>query len=105
MRYIESIEELERLTYRDERERPRNYKEHFYPCYVSYAEPWDFHFCGNWYFENFTPEETAKIHLKGLKRRRESLKEELIDIQDKITAISEKILALDGEIKNLEKDF
>ena len=24
---------------KDERERPYNYKEHFYPCYIKYEEP------------------------------------------------------------------
>ena len=35
---------------RDERERPINYEGHFYPCYIEYEQPWDSHFCGNYYF-------------------------------------------------------
>ena len=42
---------------KDERERPNNYEEHFYPCYIEYEEPWDFHFCGKFYFVNETKEE------------------------------------------------
>ena len=99
MRYIESIEELEYLTRKDERERPRNYKEHFYPCYISYAEPWDSHFCGDWYFEKFTPEETARMRFEDLKRKREYLKKKLNDTQEEIYATNAQILALNKKIR------
>jgi hypothetical protein len=99
MIYIESIEELEYLTRKDERERPRNYKEHFYPCYISYEEPWDFHFCGSWYFEKFTPEETDKRRFEDLRRYRESLKKKSAEIQEEIYAINAQILALNKKIR------
>lgn len=50
----------------DERERPSNYEEHFYPCYIEYAEPWDFHFCGNFYFMNKTKEEAITMRKANL---------------------------------------
>ena len=51
---------------RDERERPRNYEEHFYPCYIEYEEPWDFHFCGYFYFLNDSKEEAIAMRRKNL---------------------------------------
>ena len=51
---------------KDERERPYNYKEHFYPCYIEYEEPWDFHFCGKYYFVNKTKEEAIAMRRKNL---------------------------------------
>ena len=50
----------------DERERPDNYEEHFYPCYIEYVEPWDFHFCGNFYFMNENKEEAITTRRKNL---------------------------------------
>lgn len=68
----------------DERERPDNYEEHFYPCYIKYVEPWDFHFCGNFYFMNETKEEAITMRKTNLinyiterKRQIESAKLEL----------------------------
>lgn len=51
---------------RDERERPRDYEEHFYPCYIEYEEPWDYHFCGDFYFKNETREEAIAMRRKNL---------------------------------------
>ena len=51
---------------KDERELPYNYKEHFYPCYIEYEEPWDFHFCGKYYFVNETKEEAIAMRRKNL---------------------------------------
>lgn len=51
---------------KDERERPYNYKEHFYPCYIEYSEPWDYHFCGSYYFMNKTKEEAIAMRKKNL---------------------------------------
>lgn len=51
---------------KDERERPYNYKEHFYPCYIEYDEPWDYHFCGSYYFMNKTKEEAIAMRKKNL---------------------------------------
>lgn len=51
---------------RDERERPRNYEEHFYPCYIEYEEPWDYHFCGDFYFLNKSREEAIAMRRKNL---------------------------------------
>lgn len=51
---------------RDERERPRDYKEHFYPCYIEYEEPWDYHFCGNFYFKNESKEEAITMRRENL---------------------------------------
>lgn len=50
----------------DERERPHNYEEHFYPCYIEYAEPWDFHFCGCYYFKNKSREEAITMRKVNL---------------------------------------
>lgn len=50
----------------DEKKRPYNYEEHFYPCYIEYDEPWDFHFCGNFYFMNETKEEAIATRRKNL---------------------------------------
>ena len=51
---------------KDERERPYHYEEHFYPCYIEYDEPWDSHFCGNYYFVNKTKEEAIAMRRKNL---------------------------------------
>ena len=51
---------------RDERERPHDYEEHFYPCYIEYEQPWDSHFCGNYYFMNETKEEAIAMRKKNL---------------------------------------
>jgi hypothetical protein len=51
---------------RDERERPRNYEEHFYPCYIEYEEPWDYHFCGDFYFKNESREEAIAMRRENL---------------------------------------
>ncbi len=51
----------------DERERPTKYEEHFYPCYIEYAEPWDFHFCGYYYFVNETKEQAISMRKENLK--------------------------------------
>ena len=50
----------------DERERPYNYEEHFYPCYIEYDEPWDFHFCGNFVFVNKTKEDAIAARRNNL---------------------------------------
>ena len=50
----------------NEMERPSNYKEHFYPCYIEYEEPWDLHFCGNFYFMNKTREEAIDMRRVNL---------------------------------------
>jgi hypothetical protein len=50
----------------DERERPHNYEEHFYPCYIKYEEPWDLHFCGYFYFLNDSKEEAIAMRRKNL---------------------------------------
>jgi hypothetical protein len=51
---------------RDERERPRDYEEHFYPCYIEYEEPWDYHFCGDFYFLNKSREEAIAMRRENL---------------------------------------
>lgn len=51
---------------KDERERPANYEEHFYPCYIEYEEPWDFHFCGSFHFVNETKEEAISMRQTNL---------------------------------------
>ena len=70
---------------KDERERPYNYKEHFYPCYIEYDEPWDFHFCGSYYFVNKTKEEAIAMRRKNL----------LEYIQEKNKAINAAMLELE----------
>ena len=50
----------------DERERPADYKEHFYPCYIDYEEPWDLHFCGYYYFVNETKKEAIEMRRRNL---------------------------------------
>lgn len=51
---------------RDDRERPHDYEEHFYPCYIVYVDSWDAHFCGNYYFANKTKEEAIAMRRKNL---------------------------------------
>lgn len=51
---------------RDERERPRDYEEHFYPCYIEYEEPYDYHFCCDFYFKNESREEAIAMRRKNL---------------------------------------
>ena len=51
---------------KDERERPANYEEHFYPCYIEYEEPWDFHFCSSFHFVNKTKEEAISMRQTNL---------------------------------------
>lgn len=70
---------------RDERERPHDYEEHFYPCYIEYEQPWDSHFCGNYYFMNETKEEAIAMRKKNL----------LEYIQEKNKEINAAILALE----------
>ena len=70
---------------RDERERPRDYEEHFYPCYIEYEQPWDCHFCGNYHFMNKTKEEAIAMRKKNL----------LEYIQGKDKAINAAILELE----------
>lgn len=72
----------------DERERPNNYEKHFYPCYIEYAESWDSHFCGDFYFLNKTKEEAIAMRRTNL-----------------INSIAEKrkqIETAEVELKNLE---
>ena len=69
---------------RDERERPHDYEEHFYPCYIEYEQPWDSHFCGNYYFMNETKEEAIAMRKKNL----------LEYIQEKNKEINAAILGL-----------
>lgn len=71
---------------RDERERPCDYEEHFYPCYIEYEEPWDSHFCGNYYFMNNTKEEAIAMRRKNL----------LKYIQEKSKVINAAALELEG---------
>lgn len=70
---------------RDERERPHDYEEHFYPCYIEYEQPWDSHFCGNYYFMNKTKEEAIAMRKKNL----------LEYIQEKNKEINAAILGLE----------
>ena len=70
---------------KDERERPHDYEEHFYPCYIGYEEPWDSHFCGNYYFMNETKEEAIAMRKKNL----------LEYIQEKNKEINAAIFALE----------
>ena len=71
---------------RDDRERPINYEEHFYPCYIEYEQPWDSHFCGNYYFMNETKEEAIAMRKKNL----------LEYINEKSKAINAAVLELEG---------
>lgn len=89
MYFIKDIEDLERFISYDERERPANYKEHFYPCFIEYEEPWDLHFCGQYYFVKLTPEETRNKRIKYLEEKRLTL---LCEIQQ-----------VEAEIKNLKE--
>jgi len=57
--------DVETLVY-DERERPRNYEEHFYPCYIKYVDSWDAHFCGYFYFMNETREDAIAMRKTNL---------------------------------------
>ena len=69
--------DIEKLVH-DERERPCNYEEHFYPCYIKYEEPWDLHFCGNFYFINESKKEAIAMRrgnlLTYIKKKREEIK-------------------------------
>ena len=69
----------------DERERPRDYEEHFYPCYIKYEEPWDFHFCGSFFFMNKTREEAIamrKINLTNyITERRQQIKAAKVELK------------------------
>ena len=64
---------------KDERERPYNYKEHFYPCYIEYDEPWDFHFCGSYYFMNKTKEEAISMRHTNLLKYIDEKYQEIYD--------------------------
>lgn len=57
--------DVENLVH-DERERPRNYEEHFYPCYIEYADSWDAHFCGYFYFMNESREDAIAMRKTNL---------------------------------------
>ena len=90
MTYIENISDLEK-TIRDERERPRDYKEHFYPCYVEYADSWDAHFCGKYYFTDHTPEQVAEMRLKSRYRWLERLETKKAEIEQEIAALKKEL--------------
>ena len=64
---------------KDERGRPYNYKEHFYPCYIEYDEPWDFHFCGSYYFMNKTKEEAISMRHTNLLKYIDEKYQEIYD--------------------------
>ena len=51
---------------KDEIERPYNYKAHFYPCYIEYDEPWDFHFFCCYYFMYKSIEEAISMRHTNL---------------------------------------
>ena len=83
-RWVTSPADVEKYV-RDKRERPHDYEEHFYPCYIEYEQPWDSHFCGNYYFMNKTKEEAIAMRKKNL----------LEYIQEKNKAINAAILELE----------
>lgn len=83
-RWVTCPADVERYV-RDERERPHDYEEHFYPCYIEYEQSWDSHFCGNYYFMNKTKEEAIAMRKKSL----------LEYIQEKNKEINAAIFALE----------
>lgn len=76
MCYIESVKDLEEFI-KDERERPSDYQTHTYPCYIEYSEPWDMHFCGSYYFLNYTPIEAMQIRISYLQNRVNKMQENI----------------------------
>ena len=89
MYYITSAKELEKFV-RIEVSRPKDYKNHFYPCYIEYDEPWDTHCCGEYYFMDYTPEKTIEI-------RKNHLKDELKNLDKQRAKINQELKKL-GEI-------
>lgn len=80
-----SIDNLESRI-KDERERPRDYKNHAYPCLLEYEDPWDFHFCGKYHFVN----DPTNEKLIGAFLAEKRLAEEILRIQqEKIKNIEE----------------
>lgn len=72
---------------KDERERPHNYEEHFYPCYIEYDEPWDFHFCGSYYFVNKTKEEAISMRQTNLLKYIDEKYQEICDAKRELKKI------------------
>lgn len=73
---------------KDERERPYNYKEHFYPCYIEYDEPWDFHFCGSYYFMNKTKEEAISMRHTNLLKYIDEKYQEISDAKRELQKLN-----------------
>ena len=72
----------------DKRERPDNYEEHFYPCYIMYEEPWDSLY-GNFYFMN--------------KSRKEAINMRHTNLMNYIAEKRRQIEAAELELKKLKK--
>lgn len=90
MTYVESIKDLER-RFQVEAERPIDYQNHFYPCYLEFVDSMDAHFCGRFYFAELTPEETKaqrRAHLKALINNH---KEEIAKLEKEIALLEEEI--------------
>ena len=92
--WVTCPEEVEEYV-TDERERPDNYKEHFYPCYIEYEEPWDYHFCGFFYFKNESKEEAIAM-------RKENLIAYIKEKYEQIEMAQKQIEMAQNELKTIE---
>jgi hypothetical protein len=75
MIYVKDVADLEKQI-KDERERPYDYKNHFYPCHLMYEPSWDAHFCGDWYWVDKTPEETLQKEIEIHRTRLQDIAKE-----------------------------
>lgn len=77
---------------------PRNYKEHEYPAFIEWEEPWDAHEHGYWSWLPVTMEKYAELRLAEIKETREEILAEiehdykiLVNLRHEEEALNEKV--------------
>ena len=77
---------------------PRDYKEHEYPAFIEWEDPWDAHEHGHWSWLPVTMKKYAELRLAEIKETREAIQIEieedyrrLSDLQDEEDELNAKI--------------
>ena len=77
---------------------PRDYKEHEYPAFIEWEDPWDAHEHGHWSWLPVTMKKYAELRLAEIEETREAIQTEieedyrrLSDLQDEEDELSAEI--------------
>ena len=89
-RVVRNIEEIERVgrLYGGwmwfEHFLPRDYKEHEYPAFIEWEEPWDAHEHGHWSWLPVSAKEYARLRITEIQETREEIEAEIQEDKQKL---------------------